>query len=139
MKVLERHLALDMNMRIMRRVIVGMGLVLVGLLTLVSNATILYVVNVACVVSLAMFLVLYLPSPWWRTVYGITIVAMKGAVLVLALAGVLRRLTRDLDTAPFDWALTLGYGLVTLVMVARTHMLWRDLHKGRPTPPPDSM
>ena len=87
--------------------------------------TVLTVANWAAAILLAAFLLLYAPSPGWRSPYGRTIFAMKVAVLMLAAAGLWRR--HDMEPAPVDDVLILGYAAIAYVMGWRLAMLWTDL------------
>ena len=89
--------------------------------------TLLTIANWAAATLLAAFLLLYAPSPWWRSPYGRTIFAMKVAVLMLAAAGLWRR--HGMEPAPVDDVLILGYAAIAYVMGWRLRMLWRDLRR----------
>lgn len=91
--------------------------------------------TVAATLTLSAFIVTYAVGlPWWRSPYGRSIMAMKVAVLLIAVGGLLRR--SDLHDMA-DALLTLGWPAVALVMVWRLIMLRRDVRRSRERNPRD--
>ena len=85
---------------------------------------ILLAVNVAACLLLAAFMGIYwFRAQWWRSAHGRSIMAMKAAVLLVAVGGLLRRLALDADA---DRLLVVGWAAVSVVMAWRTCMLWQD-------------
>ena len=85
---------------------------------------ILLAANAAAALLLAGFMGIYwFRAEWWRSAHGRSIMSMKGAVLLVAVGGLLRRLGLDWDA---DRLLVVGWAAVAVVMAWRTWMLWHD-------------
>ena len=85
---------------------------------------ILLAANAAAALLLAGFMAIYwFRAEWWRSAHGRSIMSMKGAVLLVAVGGLLRRLGLDWDA---DRLLVVGWSAVAIVMAWRTWMLWHD-------------
>ena len=85
---------------------------------------ILLAANAAAALLLAAFIGIYWArAQWWRSAHGRSIMAMKAAVLLVAVGGLLRRLDLDGDA---DRLLVVGWSAVAIVMAWRTWMLWHD-------------
>ena len=84
----------------------------------------LLIANVSAVALLVGFVTIYhLRAEWWRSPHGRSIVAMKVAVLAVALGGLCRR--ADMQSLA-DGVILIGWVAVSVVMAWRTRMLWRD-------------
>ena len=87
----------------------------------------LFIVIGAAIVALVAFLLLYdTKLPWWENSYGRSIVAMKLAVLGVAIGAVARNL--DYHSVA-DVLLSVGWAVVAVVMIWRTRMLWHDTQR----------
>lgn len=85
---------------------------------------ILLAVNVAaCLILVAFMGIYWARAEWWRSAHGRSIMAMKAAVLLVAVGGLCRRLDRH-DLA--DGVILIGWAAVAVVMAWRTCMLWQD-------------
>lgn len=85
---------------------------------------ILLAANAAAALLLAAFMGIYWArAEWWRSAHGRSIMAMKAAVLLVAVGGLLRRLGLDADA---DRLLVVGWAAVAVVVTWRTCMLWHD-------------
>lgn len=88
------------------------------------NEILLLTVVGAAIAALTTFLLLYDSKlPWWESSYGRSIVAMKLAVLGVAIGAVVRNLDYHLVA---DVLLTVAWAAVAGVMIWRTRMLWQD-------------
>ena len=93
---------------------------------LLNEMVLLTVVGVA-IAALITFLLLYDSKlPWWENSYGRSIVAMKLAVLSVAIGAVVRNL--DYHSVA-DALLAVAWATVAGVMIWRTRMLWHDTRR----------
>ena len=87
----------------------------------------LFIVIGAAIVALVAFLLLYdTKLPWWESAYGRSIVAMKLAVLCVAVGAIARTVDCQVVANTF---LFLGWAAVAVVMIWRTRMLWHDTRR----------